>query len=96
MPRVTAWFLRGVDAFGWACPDRRHSHSAGMRGPARDGFWVNGPDETTIHAGQSRRYPLLFSIGASRDPRIKVSWTEDDRHKEQELHIRCDSIWPYI
>jgi len=50
-------------------------------------FFIHGPDETTIHPGQSRRYPMEFMLASAQDPIIKVSWTEGDEQREKQFHV---------
>lgn len=55
--------------------------------PAAEGLFLGGPDSpTVIHAGQSRRIPLMLTMG-SGDPAIKVAWTEADEPMERILHV---------
>lgn len=50
-------------------------------------FFVHGPDTTTIHAAQTRRYPMSFTMGSGNDPIIKVSWTQDGEPYQKEFHV---------
>lgn len=55
--------------------------------PAAEGIFLGGPSSPTIiHAGQSRRIPLILTMSSS-DPVIKVTWTEADKPMERILHV---------
>ncbi len=51
------------------------------------GVFVGGGSElTVIHAGQSRRFPLMLSLAAA-DPTIMVRWVESGEAREKRFHI---------
>ena len=51
------------------------------------GVFVGGGSElTVIHAGQSRRFPLMLSLAAA-DPTIMVRWVESGEAREKKFHI---------
>ena len=51
------------------------------------GIHVHSRESTVVHAGQTRRLPLLYSFGGSGDPVIRVRWTEGSEPQEREFHI---------
>lgn len=51
------------------------------------GIHVHGWESTIVHAGQTRRLPLLYSFGGSGDPVLRVKWTEDSQSRERDFHI---------
>ncbi|PZT89365.1 MAG: DUF4062 domain-containing protein [Gordonia sp. (in: high G+C Gram-positive bacteria)] len=55
--------------------------------PVADGVFVGGSGQPTIiHAGQSRRFPLMLALSAG-DPAIKVTWTESKETRERIFHV---------
>jgi hypothetical protein len=49
---------------------------------------VLGNEPTTIHAGQMRRVPLLYTFGGGGDPAVvRIRWTEDGNAHERDFHV---------
>lgn len=52
-----------------------------------EGVIVAGPTApTVIHAGQTRRFPVLRTFSSS-DPVIRLTWTEEGESKESLFHV---------
>jgi len=52
------------------------------------GMLIIGPDgPTTVHRGQTRRLPVEFTWGGSRDPVLRIRWIEDDEPKFRDFHV---------
>ena len=52
------------------------------------GLIISGTDKpTTIHRGQTRRLPLLFTWGSSNEPILRIRWVEDGEPKERNFHV---------
>jgi hypothetical protein len=46
---------------------------------------TGGP--TTIHRAQTRRLPVVFTMGGSDAPILRIRWTEDGEVREREFHV---------
>ena len=42
---------------------------------------------TTIHAGQTRRLNLMYSMGGSGPKILRIRWAEEGEEKEREFHV---------
>jgi len=51
-----------------------------------DGVHVGAPETTVIHAGQTRRIPMLFMLSAG-EPIVRIRWTEQSEEKQQDFHV---------
>jgi len=49
-------------------------------------FLIGSNQPTTIHAGQTRRFPFSLAMAAG-DPVVAIRWREDDEAHEQTFHI---------
>jgi len=74
---------RWVDLTNQGDIDAEHVKVEPAEGQA---IWMHGADETTIHAGQTRRYPFTLSMASPPDLQIRVSWVDGEPH-EQTFHI---------
>jgi len=52
-----------------------------------EGVWLRVPENTVIHAGQSRRFPVMYSFGGSEDPTITIAWNDSEGQHENTFHI---------
>ena len=51
-------------------------------------MFIAGPDgPTTIHHGQTRRLPVMFTYGGSGDSVLRIRWAEDDEDKHRDFHV---------
>lgn len=51
-------------------------------------MFIAGPEgSTTIHRGQTRRLPVMFTFGGSDDPVLRIQWVEDDDAKHRDFHV---------
>ena len=51
-------------------------------------MFIAGPEgSTTIHRGQTRRLPVMFTFGGSGDPVLRIQWVEDDDAKHRDFHV---------
>lgn len=53
---------------------------------ADDGVFLGGAGSTVIHAGQTRRYPMMLTMGAD-DPVITVAWSENGESPRKTFHV---------
>lgn len=53
---------------------------------ANDGVFLGGAGTTVIHAGQTRRYSMMLTMGAD-DPVMTVTWSEGGVSHSKELHV---------
>ena len=55
--------------------------------PTSDGLFVHSDAPTTVHASQSRRFPLMLTWGAVGDPTVKAVWTMQGRRHEKVFYV---------
>jgi len=46
---------------------------------------VTGP--TTIHRGQTRRLPIMFTFGGAGSPVLRIRWIEGEEERFQDFHV---------
>ena len=51
-----------------------------------DGVHIGAPESTVIHAGQTRRIPMLLMLSAA-EPIVRIKWTEQSEEKQQDFHV---------
>ena len=51
-----------------------------------DGVHIHAPESTVIHAGQTRRIPMLYMMSA-REPIVRITWTEKSEERQQDFHV---------
>ena len=66
----------------------RDAESVTFESPTENGgMFVGGDDPTTIHRGQMRRVPLMFTWGGSTDPILRIHWVEDGENHQRDFHV---------
>jgi hypothetical protein len=53
------------------------------------GMILGGGDDgpTTIHRGQTRTIPVIMMMASDEQPKVRVSWTEDEEEMFKEVHV---------